>query len=193
MPELANEYPSRQELWEYFLQNCQWVREDYTPTHLTRPYQLEAYYRFEGRLLELKMGEVIWDALNALDRLDRNNSFWVNTNRRPTLYKLTGYARLRLREDGFDELGLWTLAMLDSFYGANQFGQQWWKRLAALGKLEVKWPILAALRNEVEFGMGRSELAALLVEIGTPLAAFPVLRDAARAELRRFENGLIQY
>ena len=86
MPELANEYPSRQELWEYFLQSCQWVREDYTPTHLTLPYQLEAYYRFGGRPFERKMGEVIWDALKALDRLDRNDEFWVNTNRRPTLY-----------------------------------------------------------------------------------------------------------
>ena len=85
--------------------------------------------------------------------------------------------------------------MLDSFYGANEFGQQWWKRLAELGTLEVKWPILAALRNEVEVGMGRSELATLLVDIGTPAAAFPFLQEAARAEtpeLREWADSVLR-
>jgi len=181
MPELKNEIPTQEELWVYFLEHCPWMAAPNKPTFVDDPQIVEAQTRYGCLEFHAKLGQVMWEALNGLNALDRSHPLWRNTNRRPTVYKLDQYARMRLAADATDEQALWTLAALDSWFGSNNFGEVYWKRLWELGRLDIRWPIRAGLWHEMMLNFGGGFLADLLIEMAAQQEAQPILEDLAQA------------
>src|SRR5262245_10980227 len=181
MPELKNETPSKQELWDYFLEHCSWMADPNEPGYLDSTDLVEAQTRYGCLDFRAKVGEVIWEALNELNALDRADSFWANTNRRPTVYKLLDFARMRLDTNPEDLRALWTFAVLDTFYGSNDFGSEYWKQLWELGDLDIHWPIRAGLWNEMMLGFGGRKIADLIIHMAARQAAWPILQEMTLA------------
>jgi hypothetical protein len=172
---MMNAIPSQQELWAYFLENCPWMAAPDEPDFFHDPQIVEALARYGCLEYRAKFGEVIWRALNELNALDRSHALWINTNRRPTIFKLRDFADLRLAADAEDEFALWTQAAMDSFYGSNDFGSEYWKRLWEIGNLDICWPIRAGLWNEMMLGFGGGLMANLIVQMAAQAAAWPIL------------------
>lgn len=188
MPELKHEIPSEQELRSYFLECRPWIGHTKLEDDYDLPDINEAYYRYGGAELRAKIGEVIWNALNRLNAVDRRDSFWAGTNRRPTMMKIFDYAKRRIQEDPTAEDELWVLAVSDSYYGSNDFGQEWWNQLWRLGRLDIRWPIRAGLWNEMMLGFGPHAMVRLLRELGSPAEACPVLNELADAADPRLQK-----
>jgi hypothetical protein len=83
--------------------------------------------------------------LYRLDRLPREHPFWDNTNRRPTFGKLRDFAEALLRYNPADQNAAWILAAVEVLYGSNTFGLPGWRSIHAMGALDVRWPLNAAL------------------------------------------------
>ena len=148
----------------------------------------------EVHICAQRLGEVIWDALNRLNCVDRDDSFWWNTNRRPTVSKIFDYARRLVYNHPADEDALWVLALSDSFYGSNEFGQDWWARLWRLGRLDIRWPLWAGLWNEMMLGFGPPAMVTFLRGIDCPPEARQVLEEIFGAEdirLREWAHDVI--
>ena len=181
MPELKNEIPSQQELRVYFLERCSWMTAPNDPEFSDNPHLVEAQTRYGCLDFRVKVGEVIWVALNELNALDRSHVLWTNTNRRPTVYKLSGFANMLLATNPEDRLALWTLAVLDTFQTSNDFGSEYWKRLWKLGGLDIRWPIRAGLWHEMMVNFGGRLMADLILDMGAQAAAWPTLEDMSHA------------
>ena len=189
MPELKNEIPSQQELRLYFLEHCPWMAAPNEPEFSDDPLFLEAQSRYGCLDFRAKVGEVIWVALNELNALDRSHVLWTNTNRRPTIYKLPDFANSRLATHPEDRLALWTLAVLATFHGSNDFGSEYWKRLWKIGGLDIRWPIRAGLWHEMMLNFGGRLMADLIVDMAAQEAAWPTLEDMSHAhasEIRKW-------
>lgn len=182
MPELKNEIPSEQELWTYFLDHCTWMREPHELEFPDDQDLVEAQTRYGCREFRVKVGEVIWAALNELNALDRSHDIWTNTNHRPTVYKLPDFARMRLAANSKDPLALRTLAVLATFHGSNDFGSDYWKQLWQGGDLDIRWPIRAGFWHGLMLGFGARFMADLIIDMSAQEAAWPTLKDTSRAD-----------
>jgi len=194
MPELKNEVPSEAELHAYFLEHCPWMAKPYELEFVSQPNIVEAQTRFGCREFRVKVGEVIWEALNQLNLLDRSHKFWTNTNRRPTIYKLNDFSLMRLDEDMKDQSALWTLAALDTFHGSNDFGTEYWQQLWNLRELDIHWPVRAGLWHQMMLGYGGGLLANLIIEMNAQSAASPILAEMCRAsapQIKTWANEIV--
>ncbi len=180
--ELKNERPSEQELRRYFVESCRLLSEVELPARYDTPYIREAFFKFGCREYLNKIGDVIWEALNRLNELDRQDTFWLNTNRRPTVMKIFEFAKRKLKEAPNDRDQLWVMAVMDSFCGANNFGEEWWIRLWQLGVLDISWPLRAGLWNEMNLGFGPELMIDFLAVLGSPGEARPLLKQMAAAD-----------
>lgn len=160
MPELKNEIPTDQELYRYFMESCPRLLEPRTEDDVLS----EALRLGCDRLLR-RVGECIFESLQRLNTLSRTDPFWQNTNKRPTIFKLSEFGSNLLKLNADDRQALWMQASLDVFYGDNDFGSEHWKRLRELGDFDVSWAVLAGLWNEVNLGFGPDGMASLLLEM----------------------------
>lgn len=173
-----NEILTEEELQAYYFREHS-VARAYLPVrvvedeHVTEALQLGC-----GRYLQ-RVDEVSLQALQRLNALPRTSSFWSNTNRRPTVHKLVAFSAFILQENPRDTDALWTLAVHDTSSGSTGFGQEHWKKLRNLGKLNINWPVVAGLWNAVSLGRGPEALAALLVEIHAVADAVPLVEECA--------------
>jgi hypothetical protein len=101
MPEIRNEFPTDDELREYLLASFPALGNDFSyqvPEYVTRNS------RYAAELLLLpsvgfgefwhRAAQAVFRSLQRLNELPRDDSFWNNTNRRPTLFKLHDYCAL---------------------------------------------------------------------------------------------------
>ena len=181
MPELKNEIPTDSELREYFLEDYAFTVEGemYAPPNRGVP-ELTAGC---NRLIK-KAGEAIFASLQRLNRLERTDQFWRDTNRRPTVYKLRGFCDVLLKENAEDVLALWTQLALDVVWGSRngRFDLEQLRQLRAAGKLEAEELICAELHIQLGCGCSTaSTTARLLRELGMSDEAKPVLATGRRS------------
>ena len=179
MPELKNEIPTGQELYQYFMEHCSWLME---PAVQTENSSISEAYRLGCDRLLLKVGETIFESLQQLNNLSRTDPFWQNTNRRPTIFKLDEFGRFVMKTIPDDPQALWMLASLDVFHGATNFGGKHWKKLRELGDFDVSWAVLAGLWSEVNFGIGPQAMANLLREMESVAEAQALLELFAESK-----------
>ena len=172
MPELQNEIPTKEELYRYFMERCARLMQ---PDVQTDNDNLAEAFRLGCKQLLRRTGECIFESLQRLNQLPRTDPFWRNTNKRPTIFKLDQFGRRELDIKPDDRQALWMLAALDVFHGSNSFGRAYWMRLQKLGDFDITWALLAGLWAEVNFGIGSSEMAKLLIEMESVGEARPLL------------------
>jgi hypothetical protein len=109
-----------------------------------------------------------------LDTLPRSDSFWIGTNRRPTLGKLETFAAELLKSNPTDMEALWLHAALDVLDGA---GMRRWPQLQAHGCLDAAWAVNTAINDYLSYGLSHpsSELIRVVKEKGWALDARPSL------------------
>jgi hypothetical protein len=100
MSEIKSEIPTDEELNTYF--QAYWQEQDESIKKLSAKYEIDFHRTFEN------LHDSILKSLQRLNKLARDNSFWNNTNKRPTIYKLDDYCNLLLKENPNDTLALWT-------------------------------------------------------------------------------------
>lgn len=191
MPEIKTEVPADSELRQYLLECFPFISDEFT---FIPPGPWEGYAdadRFSDfRLLESigfnsffqRAVTAVFQCLQRLNQLPRDDPFWHNTNRRPTVPKLWGFCRRLLQRDSGDTLALWTWAALELLHGSNDFGQAEWKALARAGVLEITWPIYAALYTELNAAPSAEALATLLVEFNGAAEAIPFIETLTHSE-----------
>ncbi len=181
MSELKNEIPTDSELREYFLEHFASTVEGemFAPLIHGVP-ELTAGC---NRLIK-KAGESIFASLQRLNQLERTDPFWHDTNRRPTVYKLSQFCDVVLKETPGDVLALWTHLALDVVWGSKngRFDLEQLRQLRAAGKLEAEELICAELHIEFDCGCGTAfTTAGLLRELGLSEEAKPVLEAGRRS------------
>jgi hypothetical protein len=176
MPEIRNETPSDQELLDYF---HQYATQHFPALQGLRPGLFQC-----NQFLE-KAGGAIRDSLQRLNKLPRTDSFWQNTNKRPTVFKLHEFCQFVLRNDPSDELALHTLVALCVLLGANDFGQEYLNRLYQLGAVDLNPIICAAMHLELSTGVpsGR-RLADVLHELDAVQPAQLILKGYCESDLK---------
>lgn len=179
MPELKNETPTKEELSRYFLEHCSRLMYPDVQTDLVN---VSEAYRLGCNQFLRRVGECIFESLQRLNKLPRTDPFWQGTNKRPTILKLTDFGTHELKINPDNRQALWTLASLDVFYGANNFGREHWKRLRESADFDISWALLAGLWAEVSFGVGSGEMAKLLMEMGSVGEAHALLELFAESK-----------
>jgi hypothetical protein len=192
MPEIRNEIPTDDELREYLLASFPSLGDDFSylvPECIIRYSPAAAEFLL---LPSLGFGEfwhraaqAVFRSLQRLNELPRDDPFWQNTNRRPTLFKLHDHCARLLRQDTRDEVALWTVAALDVFYGSNDFGRERWATLRRTTGLDIRWPVYAALYTELHAAPSAAGLAEFLWENAAVAEAAPLLRLFAECPGRR--------
>jgi hypothetical protein len=86
----------------------------------------------------------IVDGFRRLDALPREHPFWDRSNRRPTLGKLIDFSHHLLRDNPLDVSALHT-AIAREILICQNFRPRYWMHLLVLGRLDISWPIYAAL------------------------------------------------
>jgi hypothetical protein len=186
MPELLHEFPSDEELQaycdEHFLRSAFWLMRQ-SRSELESMYPPETLLAVESlRALGCedfcRRGmESIRDSLRRLNRLPRTDPLWVNTNSRPTIYKLPGFCKRILSEEPGDVLSLWTMGSLSVWAFSNHFGQDWWAQLYRLGQLQLIHALHAALLIQITSNDTADQMAEFLLEIGAVENAAPILAE----------------
>ncbi|MDD2802349.1 MAG: hypothetical protein PHE96_12925 [Methylococcales bacterium] len=182
MPRLKNEIPTDEELRSYFMEYLGLLSSGYA----------SEYPGCDSFCMKAR--ESIFESLCRLNRLPRSDSFWSNTNFRPTIYKLGDFCRLVLKSNPQDTLALWTIAALDVSNGVDGFGYKQWKVLCDLGNFDVTWPICAALLQGGPGGISDTTLATLLLDMDVVEAARPLLQqhaDSARPNIRAWAENVL--
>jgi hypothetical protein len=124
-----------------------------------------------------RVRHAIISGLYRLDALPRSDSFWIGTNRRPTLGKLDTFAAQLLKSNPTDTEALWLHAALDVLDGA---GVRRWPQLQAHGFLDAVWAINSAINDYWSYGLihTSAELIRLVKERGWELEARARLEQA---------------
>jgi hypothetical protein len=167
MSKLEHENPTDEALYRYLMENMGLLNAGYASE-----YPGCEYFCYKGI-------ESIFESLRRLNRLPRNDPFWTNSNRRPTLPKLNDFCRLNFENNPKDTLALWTMAALDVAGGVDGFGSPFWHALHDLGEFDVAWPICAALLQGGPCGISDRALVSLLIGIDVVEAAQPLLQRHA--------------
>ena len=195
MPELKNIIPTADELYAYYREH----RPD-PGIELSEHFDefadvREAALRFECIEYLRRVDSIIWGGLNWMNALDRNHPFWNGTNLRPTIYKLFDFARMVLESEPDNIQAHWLLAVEDTFWGSNGFGQDWWLRLWRMGSVGAKWPIRAGLWNEMILGYDNDDVGRLLRQMGSPSEGRVYLGEiatTAQARLREWAGKQLE-
>jgi hypothetical protein len=153
------------------------------PYHL-RQLAEQVRSAFSGRHLDDafagRLRRALYDGLCRLDALPRNDPFWVDTNRRPTLGKIRELAGQLLGRGTADAWACWAFAATSVLWCSNDFGLPGWRGLHTLGLLDMAWPVQAACRLRFDSGFDPgAALASFLVEVGACVAGRNTLEAAA--------------
>jgi hypothetical protein len=198
MAERLTETPTDAELRDYLLENVRmsaiaWGLPDseFNAEPLNPNYvaSLRAFRTIGQPFLD-RIVETLLAALRRLNDLPREDAFWDERNRSPTLYKLRDFNARVIQKDPDDVLALWTQAAFYLLHGSTNFGHKQWRRLHYAGDFEVSWPILAALVTELNAESTVAQLVELLERIElvqeakTFLATFDVSNDPWIVEWR---------
>src|SRR5215510_218905 len=84
------------------------------------------------------VASLILNSLKWTKALDCTHAFWTGTNLRPTIYKLFDFTRMILDSEPDNLRALWLHAVKDTFWGTNNFGQEWWLRLWQMNRVDVR-------------------------------------------------------
>jgi hypothetical protein len=155
MPELINEIPTNEELFIYLMEHIgknifgfSFINQ--FPDEKDKRYK-EFYRDFTVPFHKLGfskyfkiVAEHIFDGLKMLNEFPRTDSFWGNTNNRPTIYKLPSFCEQLLSKDKCNERALWTRLSLNIYWGSPNFGAERWKILMELERTDISFPIFAA-------------------------------------------------
>jgi hypothetical protein len=188
MPELAHETPSQHELDAYLrehLSHSMFAAFGMTPEQLSQSFPAgvaEAFIslgRLDGQAFALRAFEATFAGLNRMNSLPRSDEFWLNTNRRPTIYKLPDFCRMKLIEDPRDPEALWVAAIIPVWFGHNDFGQEAWLELSRLPGFEARWPLCAALTVHLTAHFTEEQVSDFLREADATREATPILRRIA--------------
>lgn len=188
MADRLSETPTDDELREYLIDHAKmsaiaWGIPDseFSTGKLDPVYvaSLRAFPQVGGGLFFQKVLDILLDALRRLNAVPRDDPFWDDQNKRPTLYKLRDFNARVIQKNPNDALALWTQAAFYILHGSTNFGHKQWRRLHHIGGFDVSWPILAALVTEINADPTVEQLAELLDRIE--------LVDEARAFLATFD------
>ena len=193
MESRLSEAPSDEELRGYLMENLRmsaiaWHFPDsqFSEAHLAPTYvaSLHAYPRVGGGLFLERIVSTLFAALKRLNDVPRNDEFWDERNKRPTLHKLRDFNYRVIKNNPDDPLALWAQAALFIVHGTNNFGAKQWRRLHNAGEFDVSWPILAALVTELNAEPTAEALAELLdrIEMVDEATAFLKTFDACGDE-----------
>jgi len=100
MPELSCEHPSREELQSYL--NEHWQKTIGEINFFRDEFDFDCSRTYE------KFYDSILKSLIRLNEFPREDKFWTNTNKKPTIFKLNEFCELKLKENPNDVLALWT-------------------------------------------------------------------------------------
>jgi len=165
MPEIRSEIPTNEELRQYLLASFPTVAEDFTfrcPDSLRDHEEFLALAALGFNDFWQQASAAIFRSLQRLNGLPRDDTFWHNSNHRPTIFKLKCFCKEVLAEEPRDPVALWTCLALDVFQSANNFGQDQWYALREVGPIDAKQPVYAALFTELNAAPTASALAVLL-------------------------------
>ena len=131
-----------------------------------REWRLDLEAALNGRELATLARRTLHRALRRLDALPGEHPFWRHASGPATICKLSLVLDEWLQRDPADEAALWAQAALALYYGHNNFGAPAWRRLAQVGRLDVRWPICAAYYIWASSGVRTSQaLISLLREL----------------------------
>lgn len=99
------------------------------------------------RFLHTAHGTLLGE-LQRLNRLPRDNPFWLNTNRRPTLFKLRDFAAHGQNADPQDAPSLLTQAVMD-MVDVTAFRPDLWTKLHGANVVDLEFVVFSALLFEV--------------------------------------------
>ena len=174
MPELTSEHPSREELQSYLDEHWQIPKE--------APVYFREEFGIDSEKLYGKLYESILDSLYRLKDFPREDKFWNNTNKKPTIFKLDEFCWLKLDEDENDRLALWTILAGHIMDGATNQKFNWLvKRLIALGEIETDFLIKIYLPRNLSFP-GSGDLPDLLIETGLSDELRPALKILVKSD-----------
>ena len=195
--ELEHEFPSDDELRRHLAEHLKssplcWTAQR-VEGHECRA--LVGIPELEGALADLhtlgvdrfivRATESILSSLRRLNNLPRSDPFWLNTNNRPTIFKLCEFCKRILRTDPGDKLALWTLGSLQVFFGSDDFGQHYWKDLYAAGDFDMCLAVFASLLSELNVGAMEKALSKLLTETDSIKEVTPLLERLRGSSSRR--------
>ena len=170
--ELEHEIPSANELLDYVL--CKLEDSPFvglipelplSPDREQWSGELFAFAEVGGTSFGRLAVDTLLRAHERLNALPRSDSFWENTNRRPTQFKITDFCNRLLSSNPHDVDALRTLAVLQSVHYQNDFGQRYWARLIALGEETSRIPTLAALLTALFAYRSAAQWAAFILQV----------------------------
>lgn len=116
------------------------------------------------------------DALRRLNGLPRDDPFWRNTNRRPTVFKLAEFGNRVLLKAPDDELTLLTRAFLD-VASIGEFHPDLWVHLYRIEAVDVRFVAYAAMLLEITGAPDADEFAAFAQGTENVQEVIAILRD----------------
>lgn len=123
-----------------------------------------------------KCYEAYADALFAMDLLPRTDPFWQGSNNRPTLGKVSSWARLRLVENPEDIVAAWVLIDLTHSGVLNHYEVESWRLLLKKREMNVRWIVSTAWNQfPLRFDGAAGALVDLLKKLGLAKEAMPTL------------------
>jgi hypothetical protein len=183
VPEIKNEIPSDVELRAYLDES----QEGWSFSMLLQFPKHQVHYRPEvvEALGFLKSHSIcnyfldsayntLYEALKRLNRLSRDDPFWKNTNRRPTIFKLTEYSDRVLSASPNDSLSILTRATLDVAF-VGEFHPDTWTTLFRLNVVDLEFVMFAAMLLEISGAPDADGFASFIVETATPTKARQLL------------------
>lgn len=129
MPELSSEKPSCEELQSYLNEHLRETRKMFDHYHEKFGVDFQKLYK--------KTYDSILKSLYCLNDFSREDKFWHNTNKKPTIFKLDEFRKLKLEENADNISALWTTISLAIVYGQTEHGfSEIVEKLFEFGELE---------------------------------------------------------
>jgi hypothetical protein len=184
MPELKHEVPSESELRAYLQEH--FARSVFAcfqmpAEQLARSFSgdvarsFEALARMDGLQFAHLAFNAVMDGLTRMNSLPRDHPFWQNTNRRPTIYKLSEFCHLELAEDPANSDALLAAAILPVWFASNDFGQEIWLQIRVQIGFDIRWPIYAASTTHVNASPTVEQTVQFLRDADCERSSHPIL------------------
>jgi hypothetical protein len=182
MPEIRNEVPTDDELRVYLLESLAVSSITMLARYPDKEQQWQpemaealSYLSVNGSTFLTVMTDTIFQASKRLNQLSREDPFWRNTNRRPTIYKLPEHCGEILRDDPNDVLSLLTIVVLD-VARSGEFRSELWSRLNRLQAVSMEFIAFAAMLLWLSGGVGAEAFCMFVKDTGSMAEAEPILR-----------------
>ena len=175
MPELSSEHPSREELQSYLNENLRETRKMFD--HYREKFEVDF------RELYKKIYDSILESFYRLNDFSREDKFWNNTNKKPTIFKLDEFRKLKLEENAGDVLALWTTISLSIVYGSTEYKfSEILKKLFEFGELEKEILIKIYLFEDMFYDGDGESLAELIKALKIENQCLPEFEEFERSE-----------